>query len=419
MTTAYRAAVALALVVVGGCTAPRHAPLPAPPGATLRIGTSGDYPPFSVRRSDGAYTGFDVEVAEAYAAARHRSIEWVPFRWPELARRMGAGDFDLAMSGVTVRGDRLLVGRMTAAVARADAVVLTRRAGAHDVDRPGRRVAVNRGGHLEQVARSHLTAATIVAVDDNRRLPELLRSGEVDAVVTDSLEAATFDAARFTVAKRLTRDRKAYWVAPGRAALADDLDAWLLEHERDGTLPRLRAAVLHVPDGPALPPEIARVVDLAARRLLLMPLVAAAKRAAGTPIVDAAREAVVVERTAERAAAAGLDVEAARRLAQAQIAAARAVQQAAPPAANDPPSLAALRTAIDEVDVALVRALTDAREHGATATTTAAAAGLGEPALAAALRDDAELPGLDEARAGAIAAALLDLLRAPVTPIVR
>jgi len=31
-------------------------------------------------------------------------------------------------------------------------------------------------------------------------------------------------------------------------ALADDLDAWLLAHERDGTLPRLRAVELHVDD---------------------------------------------------------------------------------------------------------------------------------------------------------------------------
>ena len=55
-----------------------------------------------------------------------RRLELVPFRWPELASRLAAGDFDVAMSGVTVRADRLLTGTMTAAVARADAVLLVR-----------------------------------------------------------------------------------------------------------------------------------------------------------------------------------------------------------------------------------------------------------------------------------------------------
>lgn len=410
--TARRRTLTVALLALAACAAPR--PLRPAAEPALRIGTSGDYPPFSVRAADGAYDGFDVEVALAYAAARGRRVEWVPFRWPELAARLAAGEFDVAMSGITVRGDRLLTGHLTAAVARADAVVLARHAGGVDLDRPGRRIAVNRGGHLEQIARARLTAATIVTVDDNRRLPELLRSREVDAIVTDSVEAATFDPGAFTVVARLTHDRKAYWVAPGRAALAEDLDGWLLDRERDGTLPRLRAVALRVQDGPSLTPEVERVVDLAARRLLLMPLVAAAKRAAGLPIVDATREGAVVERMAERAAAAGLDADAARRLARAEIAAARAVQEATPPSPGDPPSLAALRSGIDALDAALVRALVGARASGnpaAVAVAVAASARLGGPALAAALREDAEVPGFDDGHANAIGGALLDLLR--------
>ncbi len=387
----------------------RHLVAPRTALEPLRVGTSGDYPPFSVRDPDGGGRGFDVEVARAYAAARGRRLELVPFRWPELAARLAAGDFDVAMSGVTVRGDRLVVGTMTAAVARADAVLLMRPPGtATGLDRRDRRIAVNRGGHLERVARARFPHATIVAVDDNRSLPEPLARREVDAVVTDSLEAATFDPGAFVVVARLSRDRKAYWVAPGREALAADLDAWLLERERDGTLPRLRALHLRVEDPPSLEPELARLVDLAARRLLVMPLVAAAKRAAGLPIVDAAREATVVEGAVARAAAAGVDPEAARRLVRAEIAAARAVQIAAPPsgpsAAADGPTLATLRIAIDALDAALLRAL--ARAAGTTRSVDPAA-------VAAALRNDAELPGFDGTHADAIAAAIVAIVRAP------
>jgi cyclohexadienyl dehydratase len=350
----------------------------------------------------------------------------VPFRWPELGARLAAGDFDVAMSGVTVRADRLLVGTMTAAVARADAVVLVRAAGApRDLDRPAVRIAVNRGGHLERVARERLPRATLVPVDDNRRLPELLASREVTAIVTDTLEAASFDARAFRVGARLARDRKAYWVAPEREDLAADLDAWLLARERDGTLERLRAEWLHATDAMPLPFTLARVVDAVARRLMVMPEVAAAKRAAGLPIVDAAREAEVVARAVERTRAAGLDPTAADHLARAQIGAARAVQAATPaataPRAADAPTLAFLRTRIDALDGAVVRSLVDVKgdAYGVDAKDDARrvdakdhAPRVDRGALAVALRADADLLGFDEAHAGAIAAAIAEMLRA-------
>ena len=52
---------------------------------------------------------------------------------------------------------------------------------------------------------------------------------------------------------------------------------------------------------------------------MLMPAVAAAKRAAGLPIVDEAREAEVESRAVARAAAAGLAPEPFRALVHAQI----------------------------------------------------------------------------------------------------
>src|SRR5690606_31924030 len=79
----------------------------------LRVGSSGDYPPFSVRDPSGEWTGFDVEVARANARDRGHTLELVPFRWPDLTDRFAAGDFDVVMSGVTVRGERLVRAPMT------------------------------------------------------------------------------------------------------------------------------------------------------------------------------------------------------------------------------------------------------------------------------------------------------------------
>src|SRR5262245_49750639 len=54
----------------------------AAPG-TLRVGTSGDYEPFSAGATAAA-EGFDLDVARAFAADRGLALEVVRFRWPDL-----------------------------------------------------------------------------------------------------------------------------------------------------------------------------------------------------------------------------------------------------------------------------------------------------------------------------------------------
>jgi cyclohexadienyl dehydratase len=404
--------------------------------APLRVGTSGDYVPFSVRGADGDFDGFDVAVARAYARDRGRALVLVPFRWPELAARLSGGDFAVAMSGITVRPERLLVGTMTATVAHAEAVLVARRdarPAAHapapappsEWNRPERRIGVNRGGHLERVARTRFPRATIVTTDDNRSLPALLASGGVDAIVTDSLELASLAGDRrdgeprdLTIVARLGSDRKAYWVAPGEEPLAADLDGWLRAREEDGSLAALRARHLGTAAGGALAPGADRVVDLVARRLRLMPLVAVAKRRAGLPLEDRAREAAVEARAGSAASAAGLEADAYRAVVRAEIAAAKTLQRAtlrasaapslAPtPADTSPPASAGmgeLRAAIDRLDGALVAAL--------AAAAPLAASGVTARALVDALHSDVgELLGAtgrrDDAPLRAIATALL------------
>ena len=155
-------AAALVLLALAGCA-------PA-----LRVGSSGDYPPFSERTADGGWKGLDVDVARAFARDRGRRVRLVPMRWPELEPALARGDFDVAMSGVTVRADRLVTGRFTAAVARAQAVLVAPRG-----TRSPRRVGVNRGGHLERVARATLPGVELVTVEGNQ-LRGLLDSGAVD-----------------------------------------------------------------------------------------------------------------------------------------------------------------------------------------------------------------------------------------------
>ena len=307
------AACALLAFALGPSCAPSSSPEPGPP-AVLRVGTSGDYAPFSL-----AGEGFDVEVARRLAAELGAELEWVEFRWPELAADVAANRFDVAMSGVTWRADRARIGELSRAVASGGPCLYGRL--------PATRVAVNRGGFLERWARATLERHEIRAVDRNTSLPERLLAGEVDALVTDSFELSHFRREAPGGRSRCWPPihRKVYWVAPARAAdLAPRIDAFVREHE-----PALR--VLRERHFGEVSPrdDLDHVIDLMARRLALMPAVGRWKRAHDRPIEDLAREAGVLERTAAAAARAGLAAEPAQDLFAFQIELAKRIQERA------------------------------------------------------------------------------------------
>ena len=309
----------------------------------LRVGSSGDYAPFSVASAEagGALRGFDVALARAYAEDRNRPLELVRFRWPRLLADLEAGRFEVAMSGVTVRPDRSVAGRFSVPVAETGAVVLARGTdrwrGLDDLDRSRVRIGVNAGGHLERVARIRFSRATLIAIPDNAAVRRAFAEGRVDAVVTDTAEAPAWegDASDFVRLGPFTRDRKAFLVRADAGELAADLDGWILERERDGTLARLRREHLGAAGQPLATP-LAALLAAVDERLSLMPIVAVAKRRSGIPLEVPDREAIVLDRATTAALAAAhradlrppssLDI---RSFFQAQMEAAKQVQRRA------------------------------------------------------------------------------------------
>jgi cyclohexadienyl dehydratase len=349
----------------------------------LRVGTSGDYPPFSQRVGEetpgeaGRFEGLDLDVARAYAKDRGLTLRFVPFRWPELLDDLAAGRFDVAMSGITVRPERSLAGRFSVPVATSGAVILAP-AGAGlwsraDLSRPGLRVAVNAGGHLERVTRATMPAARVIAVPKNADVLAELAAGRADAVMTDSREAPHWQARRpgLHLIGPLTQDRKAYLVAPDRSALARDLDAWLLTASEAGRLEKTRVRWLGPGSGrPRTADPLSATLAAIDERLALMPLVAEAKRASGSAVEAPEREARVIEAALEAVRAASdeagrrpPEAAAVRALFRAQIEAAKAIQRrvlAAPSAHSDaeaPDLTGALRPALIRIGDRLARLL--------------------------------------------------------------
>ena len=329
------------------------APVEAPSRPVLRVGTSGDYPPFSLLSADDggegasdppARSGFDIEVASRFAKDLGLDLEFRPFDWPELTGAVAAGDFDLAMSGVTWRPGRAAVGWMSRAVAAGGPCIVS---SADGPDSP-RRVAVNRGGILERWTRDRFGsgaegATQVTAVDDNLSLPGRLERGEVDAFVTDSFEVEHFGRDGWQQDCEPPVDRKVFWVAPERAEdLGPAVDKWIrrneswLEGQRQQWFGRGQGR-----------DELDHLLDLTARRLAFMPAVAAWKAGRGVPIEDLEREQRVLEAAEASALEFRLDPAAVREWFALQIDLAKAVQRRSVAAA---PTLD-----LDQIRPALIR----------------------------------------------------------------
>lgn len=308
--------------------------------APLRVGTSGDYAPFSLLlEGPTGPTGFSADLARAYAKATGRAVAWVPFRWPELAADLAGDRFDIALSGITVRPDRSILGRFSLPITTSGAVALVEESDSirsiEDLRQPGLGISVNAGGHLERTTRAQFPSARIEAIPDNGRVLIQLEREDVRAVVTDTLEAPHWLAQRAGMRRigPLTRDRKAAWFPAAGISEVRRFDEWLLRAEADGQLAELRADY-ELPETATATPQNALLASLD-ERLSLMIEVAAAKRILGSPIEDRPREIRVLDAAvAGIQHAAGLSdqipprPEAVRSFYVAQIEAAKSIQHA-------------------------------------------------------------------------------------------
>ena len=204
----------------------------------LRVGTTGDYAPFTLQRPDGTYEGADVEMAHDLAERLGVAVAFVPTVWAELLDHLLADRFDIAMGGVTVTGPRAekalfstptLVDGKRPVCRRQDG---ERFVSIEAINQPGVRVIANPGAANEAFARAHFPRAALTIHRDNATVFLEIVAGRADVMVTDGLEAdhqAALHPELCAVAVApWTRLEKAY-MFPRDPAMKTFVDAWLAD----------------------------------------------------------------------------------------------------------------------------------------------------------------------------------------------
>lgn len=205
----------------------------------LRVGTTGDYRPFSaLDANSGVYSGFDIDLAQSLGAALGVKVAFIATSWPNLARDFEAGAFDIAMGGVSVTLDRAKIGFFSIPYLREGKTPIARCADVDkyqtlaQIDQPGVKVIVNPGGTNERFHRAHLHAAQTMVYPDNLTIFDAIAKGDADLMITDASETRFQQKLHANVLCAIHPDHpfdfaeKAYWMAPD-PRLKAFVDQWL------------------------------------------------------------------------------------------------------------------------------------------------------------------------------------------------
>lgn len=221
---------------------------------TLRVGMTGDYLPFtSLDKETQKFRGFDVDMAEALGKALGVRVEYVKTAWPQLNKDFEAGNFDIAMGGVSITLERQKKGFFSIPTMREGKTPIARCTDKDkfqtlaDIDKAATRVIVNPGGTNERFARAHIKNAEIKVYGDNVTIFDEIAKGDADLMITDASETRYQQKLHPGVLCAVHPDQpfdfaeKAYWLQRDEA-LKDFVDQWLHISMQDGSFKKIYAA---------------------------------------------------------------------------------------------------------------------------------------------------------------------------------
>jgi chorismate mutase-like protein len=297
----------------------------------IRIGTTGDYKPFSYRPEGGQFVGLDVDLAADLAETLGVRLGLVQTSWPTLMKDLQADRFDMALSGISVSLERQKQALFSLPYLKDGKTPLTRCENKHkfetlaQIDKPGTRLVVNPGGTNESFVRSHLHLADITVSSDNVTIFDRIVSGEADLMITDAIEARLQQKLRSALCA--IHPESPFNYSEKAALLPRDLlvkayvDQWLHQSLASGALDRKLEKWL------TYPWQLEPLRQLIDQRLSMMADVAKFKWNTRTPIEDLPREALIVAGFTKQATDLGIDAGLASTFFKGQIEAAKTLQR--------------------------------------------------------------------------------------------
>jgi polar amino acid transport system substrate-binding protein len=157
----------------------------------VRIGMSGSQPPFAMKARNGKLIGFEVDIANALAAAMSVKLKLVEKPFAELLPALERGEVDLVMSGMTMTPERSLKFNFAGPYYVSGKSVLTksRELAAHDqpasFNQKGLTLVALEGSTSQAFVQNILSEATLVTAPDYGVAVKMVADGKAQAMVAD------------------------------------------------------------------------------------------------------------------------------------------------------------------------------------------------------------------------------------------
>ena len=217
----------------------------------IRVGTSGDYQPFSyLNPKTNQYEGMDVALAQKLGEALGVKVTFVRFKWPELTADLLADKFDIVMGGIGRNLARGKVLAYTHSYLNFGTCPLVRKGDEgkypdfSSIDRPGVKVILNQGGLNDRHFSALLKQAAILRHNKNEEIALKVKDGTADVWITDNVEAL-FWAQQFpelvavNPKKTFTVGTKGYMIRQGDQIFLNWLNLWLEQMSLEGEIQKL------------------------------------------------------------------------------------------------------------------------------------------------------------------------------------
>ncbi len=216
----------------------------------MRVGMSGDQPPFNMRSKEGELFGLEVALVNVLAANLGVRAELVELPFAGLLDALEAGEVDIVMSGMAITPERNLRAVFAGPYFVSGKSILTRKTtlarvqSAKELNQPNVRYAALLGSTSERFVRRNLSAAKLVTSQTPEEAVQMLLADRVDAVVADreTCVVATLRHPELqTLSRPLTVEPIGIALPPGETLLQNMLENYFDALENTGALEKARS----------------------------------------------------------------------------------------------------------------------------------------------------------------------------------
>jgi polar amino acid transport system substrate-binding protein len=157
----------------------------------IRIGTTGDQPPFSMKSKTGDLMGYEIDLANALATNMGVKAKLVQMPFSELMNALKSGKIDAIMSGMTITPERNLVALFAGPYIVSGKSILTKssKVAAFNADSgtSGKKykIVCLKGSTSEEFVKTVMTKQELVAVSNYDDAVNMVINDQADAMVAD------------------------------------------------------------------------------------------------------------------------------------------------------------------------------------------------------------------------------------------